>query len=968
MIRLHLFGAIDLRDHNGEEVRPILAQPKRLALIAYLAAASPRGPHRRDTLHGIFWPDLDQEHARRALNTAVHFLRQFLGEKALACRSADELALDETVVWTDVRAFTEALDDGRLDEGLRLYRGDLLPSFFIADAAGFEEWLERARAHLRRRAAESSGLLSERCEVGQQLAEAITWGRRAAELSDGDEPAVRRLIALLDKVGDRASAIRAYDDFARALATELEAEPSAETVALMERIRSARPARAPYIGGQPFPGSSESSTTEPTLSLADPGIPPRRRRIVPLFGAAIAGLGVLGALAAIRLTRSPTGSGLDANLLAVAPFDVLDPTLAVWREGVVDILSRNLDGAGPLRTVSPTLAVKRWQGRAEAGNAQTLGRQTGAGLVVFGHLMRSGPDSVRVWTAIWDVGAGRTVGEVQLLEREGHMDRLLESLTLGLLQELGRGNWVGGVRPSSISARPLPALKAFLRGEQFYRRMSWDSAMANYDHAITLDSGFALAYYRMAQVVGWESKQSKRYLDGGEYARRAALLNRGQTTRDSLLLTTDPMGLVFVDAEDSSFFSRHRQQWGTLEQAGQLYPGDPEVWYVIAEARFHSPTTHITPTEQLEAFDRAIELDSGFAPAYGHTVQLALMVGDPGRARRYAAAYLSSAPRNRADPSLRLEALLLDRARAGSAETARLIDTVTATQLFIALWDLAQWPDSGETSLRLARALLRQDRSFVGTARHIADSLSRRKILARMLAFRGHLREAYRTAPPYGFQWWVAWWHPFPSMALLGTVPPDSAAVVFDRFLRTDSIWLPGAHPQRALSWWNVARDTASLSSFARRADSAAQRPRSAVARAYFKLLVDAARAYGTLVKGDSAGALRAFSALPDSLCMIYECFYEKLTQARLASALGKDRRAADILDEWVVGELHVNPVGVLGTLERGRIAERLGQRDVAIKSYRFVADVWRHADPELQAYVTEAREMLKRLETKGSY
>jgi hypothetical protein len=101
---------------------------------------------------------------------------------------------------------------------------------------------------------------------------------------------------------------------------------------------------------------------------------------------------------------------------------------------------------------------------------------------------------------------------------------------------------------------------------------------------------------------------------------------------------------------------------------------------------------------------------------------------------------------------------------------------------------------------------------------------------------------------------------------------------------------------------------------------------------------------------------------------MIYECFYEKLTQARLASALGKDRRAADILDEWVVGELHVNPVGVLGTLERGRIAERLGQRDVAIKSYRFVADVWRHADPELQAYVTEAREMLKRLETKGSY
>ena len=52
----------------------------------------------------------------------------------------------------------------------------------------------------------------------------------------------------------------------------------------------------------------------------------------------------------------------------------------------------------------------------------------------------------------------------------------------------------------------------------------------------------------------------------------------------------------------------------------------------------------------------------------------------------------------------------------------------------------------------------------------------------------------------------------------------------------------------------------------------------------------------------------------------------------------------------------------VLATLERGRIAERLGQRDKAIQSYRFVADVWRNADPELQPYVGEARDGLKRV------
>ncbi len=48
--------------------------------------------------------------------------------------------------------------------------------------------------------------------------------------------------------------------------------------------------------------------------------------------------------------------------------------------------------------------------------------------------------------------------------------------------------------------------------------------------------------------------------------------------------------------------------------------------------------------------------------------------------------------------------------------------------------------------------------------------------------------------------------------------------------------------------------------------------------------------------------------------------------------------------------------------LEGGRVYERLGQREKAIANYGFVVDVWRHADPELQPYVTEARAALKRL------
>jgi hypothetical protein len=59
----------------------------------------------------------------------------------------------------------------------------------------------------------------------------------------------------------------------------------------------------------------------------------------------------------------------------------------------------------------------------------------------------------------------------------------------------------------------------------------------------------------------------------------------------------------------------------------------------------------------------------------------------------------------------------------------------------------------------------------------------------------------------------------------------------------------------------------------------------------------------------------------------------------------------------------------VLWVLLRGRVAERLGQRDRAIQSYEWVAGMWRNADPELRPYVREAQNGVARLkkETGGS-
>ena len=88
-IELRLLGTLSARAHTGREVSAVLAQPKRVALLAYLAAATPRGFHRRDTLLGLLWPAADEEHARSSLRKAVHFLRQHLGPDVIASRGGE---------------------------------------------------------------------------------------------------------------------------------------------------------------------------------------------------------------------------------------------------------------------------------------------------------------------------------------------------------------------------------------------------------------------------------------------------------------------------------------------------------------------------------------------------------------------------------------------------------------------------------------------------------------------------------------------------------------------------------------------------------------------------------------------------------------------------------------------------------------------------------------------------------------
>jgi serine/threonine-protein kinase len=238
MIDFRLLGTVGLTDASGREVKSLLTRSRRLALLAYLAVATPRGLRRRDTLLALFWPELDQEHARAALRQALHVVRDALGAEVIVTRGDDEVGLDLERIWCDVVAFDEAIATDQCGAALDLYHGDLLEGFFIPGAGEFERWLESTRGQLRAAASSAAKALVEQCETTGDVGAAVEWARRSVRLGLYDEEILRRLIALLDRLGDRAGAVQAYEEFAQQLRTDLETEPSAETKAVLAEVQA----------------------------------------------------------------------------------------------------------------------------------------------------------------------------------------------------------------------------------------------------------------------------------------------------------------------------------------------------------------------------------------------------------------------------------------------------------------------------------------------------------------------------------------------------------------------------------------------------------------------------------------------------------------------------------------------------------------------------------------------------------
>jgi TolB-like protein/DNA-binding SARP family transcriptional activator/Tfp pilus assembly protein PilF len=600
MIRFRTLGALDLQDADGAQLRSGLTQPKRLALLAYLAIARPGDFHRRDTLVALLWPELDADHGRAALSQALYYLRRSLGREILISRGQEEVKIDPSRLWCDAAMLERALEAGTADEladALKLYRGDLLPGLFVSDSPAFEDWLERKRARLRRRVGEAARMLSERAEADGSLQRATRWARQALEVGAHDEAALRRVIQLLDRMGDRAGAIRTFESAAQRLAREYDLEPAPETERLIAEIRDrsepndpvAAPPASADGGVRPGEIVPEAARGDPAVVSADEpraaSAHPDRSRSAGrwrkgwLVATASLAIAVL-VFTLVRPTASPGGSsagtGVDAadpQRVAVLPLAnlgraELDDYIA---DGLTSELIARLARLGGLRVV-PFASVRPY--RRSERTVEEVGRELQVSTIIEGDARKVG-DRVRVTVRLIDVETE------DVLWAGVHNARLIDLLEVqrGIAEEVARALKIetrtASERRTALRSRSPEGYDEYLRGRALLGRLDAPSLLAAREHflnALSHDDRFAEAWSGLASAIN-------------------RLLAEG--------ILTGP--------------AEWEQARRAAEQALALDSELPEAHAALAT--FHS-FYDWDAAEAERRFQRAIELDPSFADAY----------------------------------------------------------------------------------------------------------------------------------------------------------------------------------------------------------------------------------------------------------------------------------------------------------------------------------------------------------------
>jgi tetratricopeptide (TPR) repeat protein len=366
------------------------------------------------------------------------------------------------------------------------------------------------------------------------------------------------------------------------------------------------------------------------------------------------------------LTRgqSTAGDGSDDASSTVArvvvlPFTVRGTEHEYLSEGMVDILSRKLDVAGELRGVDPRAVLALAQDEGEPPGpvrGREIARRLQADFFVLGAILEldgrlqidaSLYDAERDVEAITQATAGGDPGDVM-----GIVDDLAAQL---LLSSGGRGGPVAHI--AAVTTDSLAALKEYLQGERALRAGEYLTAAEAFQRAVSVDSAFALAWYRLSVAYEWLTRDHLVRESAAQAFRHAGRLSE----HDRLLLqaAVAARGGDHVLAEQL-----YRSIVGS-------YPDDTEAWFQLGEVLFHYAfMTGRRIAVSREAFERVLNYEPDHMNTLIHVARIVATDHDPTELNEITDQFLELNPE--ADRAIEMRALRAF-ATDDSAEIARVL-------------------------------------------------------------------------------------------------------------------------------------------------------------------------------------------------------------------------------------------------------------------------------------------------------
>jgi len=245
MLRIYLAGevAVEYGDLLLREA-DLAGRQGRLAFV-YLVAERERAVTQSE-LAELLWPDSLPPSWPVALSAVISKLRQRLGtigldrDRIIANAFRCYQFRPPTETWIDLEAATDALHqaEGAVQAGQpKTAYGPALIATTIARrpflAGEDAPWVMTRRGRLRDILVRALDCRVEALVWNGELALAQDQARAAVELEPFRESGYRRLMQVLVRRGDRAEAVRVYQDCKRRLADELGVAPSGETERLL---------------------------------------------------------------------------------------------------------------------------------------------------------------------------------------------------------------------------------------------------------------------------------------------------------------------------------------------------------------------------------------------------------------------------------------------------------------------------------------------------------------------------------------------------------------------------------------------------------------------------------------------------------------------------------------------------------------------------------------------------------------